>query len=267
MSYRLGVDVGGTFTDLLLINEITGETFRAKVPSTPSDQSLGVLAGIGKICAAAGIRPAEILDLTHGTTVATNAMLEGKGATVGLITTAGYRQVLQIARSFVPGGLAGWIVWRKPDPLAALENTFEVAERIGARGEVVRPLDEGAAKDALGKLKARGVEAVTVSLINSFANDAPYRRTRARGDSRREPVAFVRCAARDARIRARADDGREFLRQAGGRALPRQPRRPARASRASSARVQRLWGRSTAIRRGRGSWIGTRGVGEDLRAA
>src|SRR5260370_33367635 len=91
----------------------------------------------------------------HGTTVATNAVLEGKGATVGLVTTEGYRQVLQIARSFVPGGLAGWIVWPKPEPLAALENTFEVKERIGARGEVVRPLDEQSVEEALQTRIAR----------------------------------------------------------------------------------------------------------------
>jgi N-methylhydantoinase A len=176
MAYRLGVDVGGTFTDLLLIDDVTGETFRAKVPSTSSDQSRGVLAGIEKICAIANILPSQIFELMHGTTVATNAVLEGKGATVGLITTEGYRQVLQIARSFVPGGLAGWIVWPKPEPLAALENTFEVKERIGARGEVVRRLDERSVEEALRKLASRGVEAVTVSLINSFANDAHERR-------------------------------------------------------------------------------------------
>jgi N-methylhydantoinase A len=176
MGYRLGVDVGGTFTDLLLIDESTGETFRAKVPSTPSDQSVGVLAGIEKICALANIAPSQISELMHGTTVATNAVLEGKGARVGLITTEGYRQVLQIARSFVPGGLAGWIVWPKPKPLAALENTFEVKERIGARGEVVRPLNEQSAEAALRGLMSREVETVTVSLINSFANDAHERR-------------------------------------------------------------------------------------------
>ena len=98
MAYRLGVDVGGTFTDLLLIDDVTGGTFRAKVPSTPTDQSLGVLAGIEKICATANIPPSQIFELMHGTTVATNAVLEGKGATVGLVTTEGYRQVLQIAR-------------------------------------------------------------------------------------------------------------------------------------------------------------------------
>ena len=109
MTYRLGCDVGGTFTDLLLINEATGETYRAKTPSTPQDQSIGVMTGIERICKDAGITPAEISEFMHGTTVATNAVLEGKGAVVGLIVTDGYKQVLQIARSFVPGGLAGWI--------------------------------------------------------------------------------------------------------------------------------------------------------------
>ena len=129
------------------------------------------MAGILKVCGIAGIAPTEITELMHGTTVATNAVLEGKGAVVGLVTTEGYRQVLQIARSFVPGGLAGWIVWPKPTPLALLENTVEVKERVGARGEVVRELDEASVRKAgLETLKARGVQAVTVSLMNSFAN-------------------------------------------------------------------------------------------------
>src|SRR6056300_424772 len=118
MSYRIGVDVGGTFTDVLLMNEKSGETFRAKTSSTPEDQSIGMLRGIEKVCDAAGISLSDISEVLHGTTVATNAILEGKGAKVGLVTTHGFRQVLQIARSFVPGGLAGWIIWPKPEPLA-----------------------------------------------------------------------------------------------------------------------------------------------------
>ena len=178
MSYRLGVDVGGTFTDLLLIAEATGKTYRAKIPSTPADQSEGVLAGIQRICGAAGIGPEQITALMHGTTVATNAVLEGKGARVGLIVTEGYRQVLQIGRSYVPGGLAGWIIWQKPDPMAALEHTFEVKERIGAKGEIVRALDESTVISALHGLRAAGVEAITVSLINAFANHRHERRIR-----------------------------------------------------------------------------------------
>jgi N-methylhydantoinase A len=174
MTYRLGVDVGGTFTDVLLVEESTGETWRAKTASTPADQSVGVLNGIKQVCDAAEISLAEVAQVLHGTTVATNAILEGKGATVGLVTTKGFRQVLQIARSFVPGGLAGWIIWPKPEPLAALENTVEVDQRIGSDGTVIRELDEDDVRTQLAKLS--GVEALAVSLINSFADPAHERR-------------------------------------------------------------------------------------------
>jgi N-methylhydantoinase A len=176
MSYRLGVDVGGTFTDVLLVDERAGSTWRAKTSSTPHDQSVGVLHGIDKVCEQAGVDRAAIAHVLHGTTVATNAILEGKGATVGLVTTEGFRQVLQIARSFVPGGLAGWIIWPKPEPLAALENTVEVPGRIASDGSVVRELDEEAARAQLRRLRAAGIEALAVSLINAFANDAHERR-------------------------------------------------------------------------------------------
>lgn len=176
MTYRVGVDVGGTFTDVLLINAETGQTWRSKVPSTPEDQSIGVLRGIEKACELAGVAPASVSHVQHGTTVATNAVLEGKGAKVGLITTHGFRQVLQIARSYVPGGLAGWIVWPKPEPLARLENTVEVRERVSTKGAVVEELDEEDARLQIAKLKARGVATVCISLINSFANDAHERR-------------------------------------------------------------------------------------------
>ncbi len=170
MTYRLGVDVGGTFTDILLVNEETGEMFRAKTSSTPSDQSVGVLRGIGQACQLAGIELDQVTNVLHGTTIATNAILEGKGARVGLVTTHGFRQVLQIARSFVPGGLAGWIIWPKPEPLADLEDTVEVRGRIGSKGDIVTPLDEDDVREQLRKLKRQGVEALSVSLINSYAN-------------------------------------------------------------------------------------------------
>ena len=172
MGYRLGVDVGGTFTDLLLFDTASGDFWRHKTPSTPHDSSEGILTGVGAICADAGIAPSEIDFFLHGTTVATNAVLEGKGAKVGLVTTEGYRHILQIARSYVPGGLAGWIVWPKPTPLAALENTVTVKGRMDAQGHEVRPLDEADVRAQLLHLKSRGVEAVTVSLINAYANGA-----------------------------------------------------------------------------------------------
>ncbi len=170
MTYRLGVDVGGTFTDLLLFNEENGETHRAKTHSTPADPSVGVLTGIDKVCGFAGIEPSALRHVMHGTTVATNAVLEKKGARVGLLVTSGYRQVLQIARSYVPGGLAGWIVWPKPEPLAPLELTREIPERLAATGEVLTPLDEEAVEAAVRDLRALGVEALTISFINAYVD-------------------------------------------------------------------------------------------------
>ena len=170
MSYRLGVDVGGTFTDLLLIDEGSGETYRAKVPSTPEDSSIAVLGGIEKVCDSADVDPGEITHVMHGTTVATNTILEGKGARVGLVTSEGHRQVLQIARSFVPGILAGWIIWPKPEPLAPLEATIEAKERRDARGGLVRALEEDDLRKKLKSLKERGIQALTVSLMNAYAN-------------------------------------------------------------------------------------------------
>ena len=141
MTYRLGCDVGGTFTDLLLINEATGETYRQKTPSTPADQSVGVMNGILQVCKDAGIDPSEITEFMHGTTVATNAVLEGKGARVGLITTQGFGQILHLARSQTPGPLAGWIIMLKPDPPASLADTREAVERMDASGETVVAVD------------------------------------------------------------------------------------------------------------------------------
>ena len=114
----------------------------------------------------------------HGTTVATNTVLTASGARVGLVTTKGYKQVLQIARSYVPGGLGGWVIFNKSEPLAPLELTIEADERIGAKGEIVQPLDEKALKQSLTALSQRGIEALTVSLMNAYANGAHEERVR-----------------------------------------------------------------------------------------
>ena len=173
MSYRLGVDVGGTFTDFLLINEKDGSTFTAKVPSTPEDSSIGVLNGVSKICEQNKIDPADITLVMHGTTVATNAVLTGNGATVGLLTTKGYESVLQVARSFCPGGLGGWVSFVKKPLLAPLELTHGIEERIDANGEISLALNEDQLKQELDALKAKGqVEALTISFVNSYVNNA-----------------------------------------------------------------------------------------------
>jgi N-methylhydantoinase A len=176
MAYRLGVDVGGTFTDLLLIDDRNGETFRDKVPSTPHDPSEAVINGTLQICRKAKVTPSDIQLFMHGTTVATNTVLTGTGARVGLVTTDGYRQVLHIARSFVPGGLAGWIIWNKPPLTAPLECTIEVVERIAADGAIVQPLDEAQLRQRLLGLRDQNIEALTICFINSYRNDSHERR-------------------------------------------------------------------------------------------
>jgi N-methylhydantoinase A len=178
MSYRLGVDVGGTFTDFLLLNEDTGETKTAKVPSTPEDSSIGVLNGVAKICESSGIDPADIKLVMHGTTVATNAVLTGRGAKVGLMTTSGFEDTLQVARSFCPGGLGGWVTFVKKPLLAPLELTIGANERIAADGSIVRELDEAALRDSLQVEMADDIEALTICFINAYINAEHEQRAR-----------------------------------------------------------------------------------------
>ncbi|MDQ3087718.1 MAG: hydantoinase/oxoprolinase family protein, partial [Acidobacteriota bacterium] len=178
MSYRLGIDVGGTFTDLLLFNEETGAMTLEKTPSTPADQSIGILNGIHKIVDAAGLSPQDLDLILHGTTVATNAVLEGKGALVGLITTKGFEQILHVARSQTPGPLAGWIIMQKPDPLAPLYLTKGASCRMTAKGAEMSPIDEAEIRAFVKELHDAGIGALTVALINSFADGAHERKIR-----------------------------------------------------------------------------------------
>jgi N-methylhydantoinase A len=173
MAYRLGVDVGGTFTDLFLVGDGNGDgggRFRVKTPSTPADPSEGVLTGVRRICEEAGIDVGDIRNILHGTTVATNAVLESKGARVGLITTVGFQQILHLARSQTPGPLAGWIIMIKPDPPASLADTREAVERMDARGEPIVPVDAEQVEGVVRDLVESGVETLTVALINSYVN-------------------------------------------------------------------------------------------------
>ena len=179
MSFRLGVDVGGTFTDLLLIDESSGDTYMAKVPSTPEDSSIGVLNGIDRICSESGIDAKQVNRVMHGTTVATNAVLTRQGASVGLMTTRGYRQVLQVARSFCPGGLGGWVSYVKAPLLAPLELTIEADERMDAQGNVIVPLDVAALRRDAAKLAETGeIEALTICFLNSYVNGDHERQAR-----------------------------------------------------------------------------------------
>ena len=170
-SYRLGVDVGGTFTDLLLLREDTGETWRAKVPSTPEDQSLAVIKGKDQILSKIPDGADVVLHVVnHGTTVATNVILEQKGAKVALVITEGYKDILQTRRSQVPGNLASWIIWPKPEPLAPLELTVEAPGRLATDGTEVRRFDEAVFEARFRPIVDERPDAVTISLMNSFAN-------------------------------------------------------------------------------------------------
>ena len=174
--YRLGVDVGRTFTDGILIDEKTGETRIAKVPSTPSDPSVGFLEAVERILGEAGIEASDVGYLVHGTTVATNTIIEGKLAPTGFITTEGFRDMLEIQRQIRPSLYD--LLFEKPRPLAPRYLCFGIPERLDAAGTVLTPLDEQAVAAAAAQLKEAGVEALAVCYLHTYRNPAHERRTR-----------------------------------------------------------------------------------------
>jgi len=168
----VGVDVGGTFTDLVLVDEITGAVQVAKVPTTVGNQADGVLAALAEVAA----RPADLKIVVHGTTTAANALLERKGARTGLITTRGFRDVLELGRRTrpTPYGLKGTF-----EALIPRELRLEVTERMDAEGQVVTPLAEDEVRRAAAWLRAREVEALVIHFIHSYVNDTHERRAHA----------------------------------------------------------------------------------------
>lgn len=169
---KIGVDVGGTFTDLILVNEESGGIFSNKVASTPADPSLGTMEGVLEICRMASIKPQEIDQLHHGTTVATNTIVEHDGAKTGLITTKGFRDIIHIARQKKHLTYSVQIEppWQK-HPLVERRYRIPVTERIGApNGEILVPLDEKEVRKAIEDLKEEGVDAISVCFINSYLN-------------------------------------------------------------------------------------------------
>ena len=219
---RLGVDVGGTFTDLLLHDERTQRTYRPRRRRRRRINRSAWQPGVKLICDKAGISPSEISLILHGTTVATNAVLEGKGARVGLLVTEGFEYTLHLAKAWTPGPLFGWINMDKPDPLASLADTRGIPERMNARGEVVRPLDVAKAERLIDDLCSSGIEALTISLMHSYANAEHERRAarhRRRALSRDPGVAVVRHPAGIPRIRSCHHHGHERLCAADHEAL------------------------------------------------
>jgi N-methylhydantoinase A len=171
----VAIDIGGTFTDVTLRNAVTGQAWTAKTPSVPSDPSQAFVAGMRLALAQAGAGADEIGQVLHGTTVATNLILEGKGAVTALITTAGFRHVLDIGRQDIPRR-ANLYAWRKPRRPVPASRIFEVTERILPGGHVLTPLDEASVAEAAEACRALGVAAVAVCLLHSFANPAHERR-------------------------------------------------------------------------------------------
>jgi N-methylhydantoinase A len=171
----LAVDIGGTFTDVALRNGTTGEVWRAKTPSTPDDPSEAFLDGIRQALSDAGLKAPALTEVLHGTTVATNMILEGKGARAALVTTRGFRHVLSIGRQDIPrkANLYNWI---KPDRPIPPQRIVEVVERVAAGGEVLEALDEASVREAAAALRELEVEAVAVCLLHAFANSAHERR-------------------------------------------------------------------------------------------
>lgn len=178
MAYNVAVDVGGTFTDVLVFDEQTGELTDTKVLSTTEDPSQGVVTGIERVCEKVGISFTELGLLFHGTTVVTNMILTNTGARVGLLTTRGHEQILHLARSWTPGPLYGWMQLDKPDPPADLTDTIGINERLGADGSEIRALDEEEVRRAVQALVERGVEALAIGFLNSYVNPDHERRVR-----------------------------------------------------------------------------------------
>ena len=168
MTYRLGVDVGGTFTDLVLHDTETDRLEFGKTPTTLANQALGVAEGVNQLIERLNVSAEAIKFFIHGTTVATNTLLERKGALTALVVTEGFRDVLQIGRQDRPS-LYDWRMQRPP-PLVPRRLRSEVPERVLHTGEVLRPLKDGALEDVARRLKDLGVESVAVCLLHSYAN-------------------------------------------------------------------------------------------------
>jgi N-methylhydantoinase A len=174
--YRLGVDVGGTHTDLVLLDAASGDALVEKVASTPKNPALGVLDGIARLIAR-GVAPDDIAFFAHGTTITTNALLEMRGAKVGLLITKGYRAVQEIQSQARDGNLFDYF-YAKPTPIAPQSLTREIPERTDFAGQVLEPLDRAAVRQAARELKAAGVQSIAVCYLFSFANPAHEQDTR-----------------------------------------------------------------------------------------
>ena len=224
----VGIDIGGTFTDLALYDSEDGRTQVHKVHSTPDDPGRALVTGVLELCERAGIEPASLDGVLHGTTVATNAVLEHHGARTGMVTTQGVRDVLHIGRHQRPEPYSVLldIPWQTA-PFVERQWRLTVPERLAPpTGEVIEPLDEEAVREAARELGAAGVEAIAVCFLFSYLD--PAHELRAAEILREElPDCFVCTSARHhpavPRVRALHDGGHERVRRPGDRRVPRAP--------------------------------------------
>ncbi|HKC44857.1 MAG TPA: hydantoinase/oxoprolinase family protein, partial [Burkholderiales bacterium] len=175
---RIGIDTGGTFTDIVAVDGRTGRMLVTKVASTPANPAVGLASGVREILDHAGAASADVATLSHGTTVATNALLQGAIDSLGLIVTEGFRHILEIARQAVPDGYGNSYFWVKPERLVPLHLVREVGERLDYKGEILKPLDGESVRKAALFFKRAGVKALGVCLIHSYANPVHERRVR-----------------------------------------------------------------------------------------
>jgi N-methylhydantoinase A len=174
----IALDIGGTFTDVILLDTRSGHLTITKTPTTPDDPSQGFLTGVRRALALAAASPEDLEQVLHGTTIATNAILEGKGAATGLLTTAGFRYVLEIGRHDIPRH-ANMFAWQKPPRPVPPELIFEIPERLAVDGKELAPVDGDAVRAAARRLREAGVDSVAVCFLHSYANPDHERRARA----------------------------------------------------------------------------------------
>jgi N-methylhydantoinase A len=173
---RIGIDTGGTFTDIVSVDGRSGDMRVTKVASTPANPAIGLKRGVEAILGATGGAIADVAGLAHGTTVATNALLQGAIDSLGLVVTAGFRHLLEIARQSVPDGYGNSYFWVKPDRIVPVRRVREVGGRLDFRGRELRPLDEDSVRAAARFFRRQGIQAVGICLIHSYANPAHERR-------------------------------------------------------------------------------------------
>jgi N-methylhydantoinase A len=173
---RIGIDTGGTFTDVVAVDEQTGATTTTKTPSTPADPAEGFLTGIRKVLGLMDLPGETITAVSHGTTVATNQLLEGKLDRIGFVTTEGYESVLEIARQSVPDGYGNSYFWVKPPRIVPADLVRTVRGRLDPHGQEVRPFDEDDARAAARFFRDAGISTIGVCFLHSYADDAHERR-------------------------------------------------------------------------------------------